>query len=278
MAIAAPEPEPPRADGLYYGTLLRFIHWRLLPRTYVEIGVFRGATLALARPETRVIGVDPDPRLARPLGANATVLRETSDDFFARTDLDDLLGGDPVDLAFVDGMHLFEFALRDLMHLERLALPGSTVLVHDCYPADAESAARERTTSMWTGDVWKLVLILREYRPDLRVTTLGAAPSGLGVVQGLDPTSRVLDDAYDEIVDRYRDVSYSFLERDEGKAHHLRYASVTPARLRDLWPASALRPRPPAVRLNRLVDELPGRARWFVRRSPLGPLALRLTR
>src|SRR5256885_12302956 len=47
---------------------------------------------------------------------------------FAEHDLSKELGGRPVDLAFIDGMHLFEFALRDFVNLERYCAPGSTIL------------------------------------------------------------------------------------------------------------------------------------------------------
>ena len=40
---------------------------------------------------------------------------------------------------------------------------------------------------MWSGDVWKVVVWLRRHRPDLRITTLDVAPTGLAVVTGLDP-------------------------------------------------------------------------------------------
>ena len=48
----------------------------------------------------------------------------TSDDFFASHDLAQVLGGRPVDLAYIDGMHQFEFALRDFMNLERYVGPA----------------------------------------------------------------------------------------------------------------------------------------------------------
>jgi hypothetical protein len=196
-----------------------------------------------------------------------TIFRQTSDEFFQRDDLDDVLENQPVDLAFVDGMHLFEFALRDIMHLERRAQPDTTILVHDCCPIDAESASRERKTSRWTGDVWKVILCLRDYRPDLRVTTLGAAPSGLGVIQGLDPSSRVLGDVYDEAVERYRDLNYATLEDALGKAERLNFRPVTPSQIRKLWPTGGARPRTATLRLARLRDEAPHRAKWLLRRT-----------
>ena len=55
------------------------------------------------------------------------------------------LGGLPVDLALIDGMHHFEYALRDFMNLERLCAPQSTILIDDCFPArPADRAARAR--------------------------------------------------------------------------------------------------------------------------------------
>ena len=50
--------------------------------------------------------------------ADATIYELTSDEFFARYDLSELLGG-PVELAFIDGLHLFEQVLRDFVNLER---------------------------------------------------------------------------------------------------------------------------------------------------------------
>ena len=104
------------------------------------------------------------------------------------------LGGKAVDLAFIDGMHLFEYALRDFSNLERLCTPHSTILVHDCYPLDRQTADRERTTLFWSGDIWRLILLLKKYRPDLEINVIAAPPTGLGVIRNLDPASRVIAD------------------------------------------------------------------------------------
>src|SRR5262249_8090833 len=121
--------------GPNYMELLRRIHEELRPRSYIEIGVASGKSFSLALPQTRSIGVDPKPQLIVTLGANATVYEMTSDEFFARHDVRGKLGG-PIELAFIDGMHHFEFALRDFINIEKSCTPDSTVLFHDAYPLD----------------------------------------------------------------------------------------------------------------------------------------------
>jgi hypothetical protein len=139
----------------------------------------------------------------------------TSDAYFAMYDVAGDLGGLPIELAFIDGMHHFEFALRDFINVERRCSAGSTILIHDVFPVTRLSAERERQTSFWSGDVWRLVLILRKYRPDLSVNVIATAPTGLGVVRRLDPGSRVLAERYEEIVREYLALDYSVLDADK---------------------------------------------------------------
>ena len=74
----------------------------------------------------------------------------TSDEFFSTHDLREELGGSPVDLSFIDGLHLFEFALRDFINLERAGTEQSMIVLHDTDPPDADMAARESCTPGWT--------------------------------------------------------------------------------------------------------------------------------
>jgi hypothetical protein len=194
--------------GEPYLALMRRIHAHLRPRTYVEVGVANGDSLTLVGEGTLALGIDPAPQIAHPLLPSTKVFSMTSDDFFARHNLNAELGGLPVDLAFIDGMHHFEFALRDFMHLERHGTPGSTILIHDCYPLDEATAARNRTTAFWSGDIWKLTLCLKEYRPELAVYTIATPPTGLGVVRNLDSHSTVLRDNFRRICDEFIPLSY----------------------------------------------------------------------
>jgi len=203
-----------RFGGEYYLDVLARIIDHVRPRTYAEIGIFQGESLRLARPPTLAIGIDPEPRLTEPLGDNHKVFAETSDAFFESRDLRAEFGGLPVDLAFVDGMHHFEVALRDFANLERNSTRDSTILIHDCYPLDRDSAGREPRLSNWSGDIWRLIVLLKKYRSDLTIHTIGTAPTGLGFVRNLDPSSRFLIENYDRLRDEFLDLDYSYLDSE----------------------------------------------------------------
>ncbi len=168
----------------------------LEPRLYLEIGVETGASLALARGQA--VGVDPEPKISVELPPTARVVQMASDDFF-----DPGFGPGleaPPDLVLIDGMHMFEYALRDFMNVERAAAPHTLVLVDDVLPNHPAQAERARRTRLWAGDVWKLIPCLRRYRPDLFLQTIHSAPTGLLMIAGLDPANRTLWDNYNVIV------------------------------------------------------------------------------
>lgn len=220
-----------------YYDVLASLHDALEPTTYLEIGVAAGESLSLAHADTLCIGVDPDPSpderqafrkirkllqaprrpgrrsVPRPeaLGLpNVTFFEEDSDRFFATHDLDALLQGRPLDLAFMDGMHLFEFALRDFTNIEARSCAHTVVAVHDCLPFDAATSSRRRSTNLWTGDVWKLVTCLRKHRPGLDIALIDAAPSGLCIISGLDRHDRTLQESYQRLVDDYVPLGWDF--------------------------------------------------------------------
>ena len=198
-----------------YYELLKRIHAFLKPRTYVEIGIRQGHSLRLARTAASCAGIDPAPALDEEPRRGTRVFKMTSDEFFARHNLAEELGGHTVDLAFIDGMHLFEFALRDFINLEKFSDCDSTILVHDCFPLDRVSAARERTTQIWSGDVWKLIICLKKYRPDLQVCTVDVPPTGLGIIRRLDPRSSTLNPLLNALCEEFIPSDYGQIEHDQ---------------------------------------------------------------
>jgi hypothetical protein len=203
-----------QCQGVYYTEFLHSLCLQRGIRKYIEIGVNAGDTFSKIDVEY-AIGVDPGFRLASDPTLNkkvAHLFKITSDSFF-RDHVSSLELGSGIDLAFIDGMHLFEYALRDFYNCEAISQAGGVITLHDCLPFDGEMIERVNNTpgrtpgsnaEAWTGDVWKIIPILKEYRPDLRVTLVDCAPTGLVCISQLDPNSTILKDKYMDIVDKYR--------------------------------------------------------------------------
>jgi hypothetical protein len=195
------------------------VHERLEPPTYLEIGIRFGASLELSKATT--IGVDPAYELRHQAPEGAELFRETSDDFFERTDPLRHFGGRPAAMSFIDGMHLAEYALRDFINVEAHSHWTSAVVFDDILPRDPDEAARERTTRVWAGDVFKVIGVLEKHRPDLTVLRIGTKPTGLLLVLGLDPESSVLGERYDEIAAEIVTADPQELPRDIAERKHV---------------------------------------------------------
>ena len=197
-------------SGQGYVAFLQGLHASVLFDWYIEIGCRNGRMFAPVRGKT--IAVDPYFRAELNIIGKKPALhvfQEKSDDFFAsgflpRNDI-------RLSFGFIDGMHLFEYLLRDFMNFEAHAAEGAVVAFHDCCPYTTEMAGRDLDNlpkeGGWTGDVWKILPTLRDYRPDLKVTVLDARPTGLVLVSGLTPGNRGLQENYTEIVQRFEPVT-----------------------------------------------------------------------
>ncbi len=172
--------------GPGYFDRLSDVHEILAPGIYLEIGVFQGDSMALARPPTLAFGVDPKPALSKHCRVETRIHPVTSDVFFQRNNKLKLIPR-RVDFAFIDGLHDFMQVVRDFWNTERLCHTHSIVAFHDTLPLDEASATKAHNTGFWTGDVWKIIPFLMRERPELRVVTVRAPPSGLTLVSGLRP-------------------------------------------------------------------------------------------
>ena len=185
--------------------LLQSLHELLRPRSYFEIGVNFGGSMTLSR--TRSIGVDPAFRVERELLCDLHLVRATSDEFFAREHPLAHFHDPVIDLAFIDGMHLSEYVLRDFVNTERYTHAASVIVVDDMLPRSVAEADRDRSRPRsgpaWAGDVYKLAEALRELRPDLVCLEVDTAPTGTVVVLLPDPASTDLLAAYDELVESF---------------------------------------------------------------------------
>ncbi len=215
----------PHKDGIRYRTFLSRAVEAIGAKTYFEIGTANGGSLA----EIDVFSVAVDPLFKIANGTDiigrkpaCLLFQTTSDEFFETYRLSNLLPPPGrLDFAFLDGMHHFEFLLRDFYNTEANAHPGTVVVLHDCIPVNPHSTFRQGKDRRrpldvstrrqvperggWAGDVWKVVEVLRAYRPDLDIRFFDAIPTGLVVIRNLDPTNTVLKAAYEEAVARFMD-------------------------------------------------------------------------
>ena len=139
-------------------------------KTYLEIGVNTPAQPGYSHTNITIEtkhGVDP---------AVDTTFRMTSDEFFANH------VQMKYDIIFIDGLHLFEQAYKDIINGLEWLNDGGTIVVHDCNPTREITQRRERASSVWHGDVWKAVLKLRTENSDVQIYTIDA-DEGCAIIQ-----------------------------------------------------------------------------------------------
>jgi SAM-dependent methyltransferase len=186
---------------------------------YLEIGVNRGRCFLPIKAKHK-IGVDPNLKLSKKRrreyffrNLRSKYYRITSDAFFAQARFTY-----DFDVVFVDGLHTFQQAVRDVENALRILKPNGVVVAHDCNPPTASAAYSASSyeevaalklpgwTGEWCGDVWKAVCYLRTHRKDLSIFVLDC-DYGLGIFRrGVPEGSLELDDAtlrnltYDDLV------------------------------------------------------------------------------
>jgi hypothetical protein len=211
-------------SGIQYLEFLEILNANLRPSSYLEIGTSEGSSLKAFTCDA--LCIDPQFRIqaAPSLNRKRTLFFQmTSDDFFRSQHVGDYFPNGP-DICFLDGLHRFEFLLRDFFNAEAACRPNSIILMHDCLPVNERMAERtmrvdesedRSTSSAWTGDVWRMLPALKQHRPDLRIMLLDCGPTGLVACTHLDPASSTLMKNYNRIVDDGMNLSLTTLGLDQ---------------------------------------------------------------
>lgn len=163
-------------------------------KNYLEIGVFNGRVFFRVKSSFKV-AVDPSfsfdsirkigKMFTNPYNLANRYFEKTSDDFF-QEDAANVFAKDQCNIAFIDGMHEYKFALRDVENTLKYLSDDGVIIMHDCNPQTKEDAGtyeewRKRGRGYWNGDVWKTILHLRCLRKDVNVFVLDC-DHGLGIV------------------------------------------------------------------------------------------------
>jgi len=220
-------------------TLIQMVLDKKGSGNYLEIGVRRGRTFLHVRAQKK-IAVDPEFKISlrdrvhwtlrNPCNLRAKYCEVESDQFFAENA--SLLHRHRPDVVLVDGLHLFEQSLQDVLNSLAFLNEGGVIVMHDCNPLSEPDAARAETAEIavevmqrypswsgaWNGDVWKTVVYIKRYLPQLSVFVLNC-DHGLGVIQGSLPAGHAENrDAIEEFVS----LPYSFLENDRERLLNLK--------------------------------------------------------
>jgi len=172
-------------------------------KTYLEIGTQSGKSLLPLKCKYK-IAVDPEfciPfekklkwLIKNPLNIRNKYFEETSDDFFnKRKSILNKKSG--IDIILIDGLHMFEASLKDVLNsLKHLDNEG-VIIMHDCYPPciasatpatskeDASKKGIAGWTGEWCGDVWKTIVYLRRVFSDSLDVYVINTDYGLGIVR-----------------------------------------------------------------------------------------------
>ncbi|MDO9494486.1 MAG: class I SAM-dependent methyltransferase [Nocardioides sp.] len=150
---------------------------------YLEIGVCEGATFDRV-PAARKVAVDPEFRfdhVAMQRDHPGTEYHQvTSDDYFASAVGED----EQFDVIYLDGLHVYEQTLRDLMNALDHLQPHGVIVIDDTRPPTYLASLPDRdnfftvrswlksTDQRWMGDVFKLVYFIDTFCPGLSFSTI----------------------------------------------------------------------------------------------------------
>ena len=164
---------------------------RVRPKLFLTLGDHAKYVQCVPQPILG-LGIDPWPMMSlKSLPPNQLVYPVTCDYFFHSPYMIKELHPD---IVLISGYHRFEQVLRDIIFSEKLCKKESVIMVANTYPLAKEDIDRADITQSQhqTGDVYKIIPIFRQFRPDLKVTTLTDVDKGLTIIENLDEANHVL--------------------------------------------------------------------------------------
>ena len=130
---------------------------------YLEIGCDKDENFSKIK-ILKKIGVDPK---------SGGTHRMTSDEFF-------LLNKVNFDLIYIDGLHIYEQAIKDIKNSIKCLSKNGIIILHDCLPKKIWNQIVPQMYGHWNGDVWKAIVEARTWK-EIETFTI-KADHGLGII------------------------------------------------------------------------------------------------
>ena len=116
-------------------------------KKYLEVGVDDGTTFKKINVDYK-LGCDPN--------KNAATHKMTSDAFFAQNK-------EMFDIIFIDGLHLAQQTLIDVINSFKVLNEGGVIVMHDCMPKEEwHQLEVAKPYNDWTGTTWKAAMWLEK--------------------------------------------------------------------------------------------------------------------
>lgn len=143
-------------------------------KKYLEIGVAEGNNYRLISCESKT-GVDPKAPDIKAKG----FYQMTSDEFFEYP-LGNVSTG--FDIVFIDGLHLYEQVVKDIVNSLNHMMVGGYIVIHDCKPwPNTCGREPENPRAPWNGDVFRAIIWFKQTHPNFPCFVLDT-DWGLGVI------------------------------------------------------------------------------------------------
>lgn len=127
-------------------------------KSYLEIGYQTGINFNKIQCDHKE-AVDPNLKVAV-----HDCYKMTSDEFFDQNE-------NEYDCIFIDGLHHADQVRKDLSNASLCLAEGGVIILHDSLPQSEEMQRVPREQKVWTGDVWRAVVGLKEEYPWVKVGT-----------------------------------------------------------------------------------------------------------
>jgi hypothetical protein len=176
--------------------------------SYLEIGVNTPS-----QPGYNWDGVEIDLKHGVDPNVNTTFKME-SDEFFKN------YINRKYDIVFVDGLHIFEQAYRDIINSLNNLEENGVIVVHDCNPITEITQRVIRASDAWHGDVWKAIVKLRIENSDISIHTVDT-DEGCCIIKKGKQEVLIVDTSVDvynyDFLDKNRTLALNLISVDEFK-------------------------------------------------------------
>jgi tetratricopeptide (TPR) repeat protein len=198
------------------GSILSYLHSHSKFQSYLEIVNWdQDIGNSLAKTNTTTISISH--QTLKISTSNRYFFKAHPNLFFNKVNLSDIIQSKLGMIYIASDNDLPQFLIA-LIYLSDYITPKTIICVKNTYPLDGITSSERKYTSFWTGNIWKLVPVLKEFFPSINIKTLKAFPAGVSIMNNFDATAgKILRCNFPEIINYADSLHYDdfYYRQDE---------------------------------------------------------------